>query len=230
MRWNLSRERHCFHQSGEQEVARTPKGQVSTLVRVQEPGPSSPQMADIKPLSPEEPRMNIRLHDRLGLVRELDMKRRQVVANHHVHTEHKLCTLMTHAVLTWTRDPQALGTLSPQTVSLVSCGGPRPCSSHWGSYLWLERVSTAPGRGTPQGRVLTSPCSSGRPWPGWVPPCHAPHLPQGGAPGGQRNLGSAEVFSSCPLADFPRTQLLDSFVVMWGPELTLLEAAGENHS
>ncbi|KAI4564231.1 hypothetical protein MJT46_010029 [Ovis ammon polii x Ovis aries] len=109
----------CFHQGGEQEVARTPKGQVSTLVRVQEPGPSSsPQMADITPLSPEEPGVNIRLYDLLGPVRELDMKRRQVVANHHVHTEHKLCKLMTHAVLTWTGDPQALGTLPPQTVSL----------------------------------------------------------------------------------------------------------------
>lgn len=76
----------CFHQGGEQEVARTPKGQVSTLVRVQEPGPSSsPQMADITPLSPEEPGVNIRLYDLLGPVRELDMKRRQVVANHHVH-------------------------------------------------------------------------------------------------------------------------------------------------
>ncbi|KAG5199542.1 hypothetical protein JEQ12_006021 [Ovis aries] len=109
----------CFHQGGEQEVARTPKGQVSTLVRVQEPGPSSsPQMADITPLSPEEPGVNIRLYDLLGPVRELDMKRRQMVANHHVHTEHKLCKLMTHAVLTWTGDPQALGTLPPQTVSL----------------------------------------------------------------------------------------------------------------
>ena len=97
MRWNLSRERHClnitvcFHQGGKQGVARTPKGQVSTLMRVQEPGPSSsPQMADITPLSPEEPHGNIRLHDPLGPVRELDMKQRQVVANHQVHTEHKL--------------------------------------------------------------------------------------------------------------------------------------------
>lgn len=106
MRRDLSRERHClnltvcFHQGGEQEVARTPKGQVSILVRVQEPGPSfSPQMADITPISPEEPRVNIQLHDPLGPVRELDMKQRQVVANHHVHTEHKLCKLMVHTHL-----------------------------------------------------------------------------------------------------------------------------------
>ena len=93
MRWDLSRERHClnltvcFHQGGEQEAARTPKGQVSILVRVQEPGPSSPpQMADIRPISPEEPCVNIQLHDPLGPVRELDMKQRQGVASHHVHT------------------------------------------------------------------------------------------------------------------------------------------------
>ena len=81
-------------------------------------------MADITPLSPEEPHVNIRLYDPLGPVRELDMKQRQVVADHQVHTEHKLCKLMTHAVLTWIRDPQTLGTLSPQTVSLVNYGGP----------------------------------------------------------------------------------------------------------
>ncbi|CAI9152987.1 unnamed protein product [Rangifer tarandus platyrhynchus] len=74
-------------------------------------------MADITPISPEEPRVNIQLHDPLGPVRELDLKQRQVVANHHVHTEHKLCKLMTHAVLTWTREPQALGTVSPDRFS-----------------------------------------------------------------------------------------------------------------
>ena len=79
---------------GSRKLPGLQKGQVSTLVRVQEPGPSSsPQMADITPLSPEEPHVNIRLHDPLGPVRELDMKQRQVVADHQVHTEHKLCKL-----------------------------------------------------------------------------------------------------------------------------------------
>lgn len=52
--------------------------------------------------------------------------------------------------------------------------------------------------------------------PSWVLPCHAPRLPQGGAPGGQWNLGSAQVFSSCPLTDFHAPNCEISLLQCWG--------------
>lgn len=55
-----------------------------TLVRVQETGPSLfTQTADTTPVSAAKPRVNVRLYDTFVPVRELDKKRRQMVANHH---------------------------------------------------------------------------------------------------------------------------------------------------
>lgn len=116
------------------------------------------------------------------------------------------------------RDLQALRTPSPQSIFLRNYRGPQPCNSHRGSSSRPELDST-PSGAHPWVWASSLALLPPRHRPNWALPCHAPHLPQGGAPGGQlglRNFGSAEVFSSCPVTGFHSLNWEISLLQWWG--------------
>ena len=135
---------------------------------------------------------------------------------------------MTPAMLTWTREPRALGTASPDRFS----GQLRRTSTLQLTLgLWFVAGTglRSPGRGHAPGECAhPSPhLPEALAWLGTALPCLASSTR--GSPRRAAEFGKRWSFLLSS-SRFSRTQLLDSFVAMWGPELTLLEAAGENHS
>lgn len=137
--------------------------------------------------------------------------------------------ISTQTTFTCTLVFQVLRTLDLQRISLINFRGPQPRTPHRGCCLQKDTVysvslAALPSSSPPQGTI-----------PNLVLACRAQHLPLGGAPGGQlglSNLGSAEVFCSCPGLVFtnPTVRFLCCNVGVRDNTAGGWKAGGEKHS